>query len=99
MNDEVKQKVAKLLDEASKFLVNTDTQTTASTTASTVGTCGSSSASSSSSSLGPQLGQTLQRAQSMLQASSSSGLFRRLNRTERLRASSPYQQNRQSKTN
>ena len=93
MNDKVKQKVAKLLDEASKLLVNTDKQTTASTTASTVGTCGSSS--SSSSSLGPQLGQTLQRAQSMLQASSSSGLFRRLNRTERLRASSPYQQNRQ----
>ena len=85
MNDEVKQKVAKLLDEASKLLVNTDTQT-------------ASAASSSSSSLGPQLGQTLQRAQSMLQASSSSGLFRRLNRTERLRASSPYQQNRQSKT-
>ena len=33
----------------------------------------------------------------MLQASSSAGLFRRLNRNERLRASSPYQQNRQAK--
>ena len=34
----------------------------------------------------------------MLQASSSSGLFRRFNRTERLRASAPYQKNRESKT-
>lgn len=35
--------------------------------------------------------ETLNRASSMLQQSSSSGLFRRLNRNERLRAANPYQ--------
>jgi uncharacterized protein YbaP (TraB family) len=78
MNDEVKQKVSELLNEASKLLVNADAQTTASTNQrhsdATARTCGSSSASSSSSS-SSSLGQTLQRAQSMLQASSSSGFL------------------------
>ena len=96
MNEDVKKQIAKLLNQASKLLVNSDPQPTTSTSSS-VGNgndpSGPSSATGSSS-----LGETLQRAQNMLQASSSSGLFRRLNRTERLRASSPYQQNRQVKT-
>ena len=97
MNEDIKQKVAKLLNEASRLL---DPQANASGSSSVSNSTqrnsdaasGSSSVSASSS-----LGETLQRVQNMLRASSS-GLFRRLNRTERLRASSPYQQNRQTKT-
>ena len=81
MNEEVKQKVAKLLNEASKLLVNSGPQPTTSGTSPSVRNDDAPSGSSSASSLSP-LGETLHRAQSMLQASSSSGLFRRLNRTE-----------------
>ena len=96
MNEEVKQKVAKLLNEASKLLVNSGPQPTTSGTSPSVRNDDAPSGSSSASSPSP-LGETLDRAQNMLQTSSS-GLFRRLNRTERLRASSPYRQNRQVKT-
>ncbi|XP_028408793.1 uncharacterized protein LOC114533337 [Dendronephthya gigantea] len=98
MNEEVKQKVAKLLDEASKLLVSADSQPSNINNPTPRSNAASSGSSTASSSLSFPLGETLQRARGMLQASSSSGLFRRLNRTERLRASSPYQQNRQSKT-
>ncbi|CAB4021613.1 hypothetical protein AWC38_SpisGene23883 [Paramuricea clavata] len=113
MNQEVREKVANLLDEASKLLVDVDSQRSTSTanhssTGSSQSSAsvnnssrstrrnGGTSSRSSSASTSSLLGESLQRAQSMLQASSSSGLFRRLNRTERLRASSPYQNNRQS---
>ena len=64
MNEEVKQKVAKLLNEASKLLVNSGLQPTTSGTSPSVRNDDSPSGSSSASSPSP-LGETLHRAQNM----------------------------------
>ena len=82
MGKEVKEKVANLLDEASKLLL-TDSWPNSSLTVPSFGgdftwTSGGTTSST--------LGETLQ----------TSGLYRRLNTNERLRAASPYQQSRQT---
>lgn len=69
-------RAAKMLEEASKLLKSD----------------ASGSQPSQSQSNQSKIQETLNRASNMLQQSSSSGLFRRLNRSERLRASNPYQQ-------
>lgn len=76
MENEVKTKVSKLLKEASELLSNSSETSTQRTEPST------------SRSTSSTIEETLKRASSMLRESSSSGLCRRLNRPERLRAAS-----------